>query len=591
MNFNENPQGIYKNVFQMLLSNYNKGVKKANEEEADDVGDDAEAVPQQRKLVTIAQAQRPSQNLSRASLTASTVPSATTVSNLSEFIKTSNYLDNELNQIISELKMNSKDDFYVGGSENDQVPDTQEQETVSEELTSQQMHAFAKQAETLIKSVNDTNTLYAVLQTIKPDEVNKTLSFKHMQNALIAHIRQQNSLNEKLAEADRIINLLQDAPAPPPSPEPQEPAVDEEEQQRIHDELQRQLAEEAAQKAQKEQEAMEHAIRAILTTFSKPELIPIAQSLQIAGTARSSHESIIEDIVRTIMSSDHTALQHFMQGLNAEQAYHMEFERLINLISDASNDVPVSLRSLVPRPKFNIVSRSPQQLTAMQSHLDDLYSIKSIGNLSSEVFFNSFKNYGSYDIKMRSIIKAKFNAMSKEEIAKGMYANGFRFQKRSFAHGNQHGNLQGLKEVTKEQLWTIYSIGSYPEDFNKDHDITKNKDFSIPTRIKTITNIIDSLIVLAKPLATTKIQSDEYDKIQSMYDDMKEKVHILTTLNTKNTQITSLQSKFATLYRTAITQGIRLGRGYMTGGVMLLRSSTLDQIHSKYHRNIPSHRF
>ncbi|RZK47886.1 MAG: hypothetical protein EOO99_12020 [Pedobacter sp.] len=108
--------------------------------------------------------------------------------------------------------------------------------------------------------------------------------------------------------------------------------------------------------------------------------------------------------------------------------------------------------------------------------------------------------------------------------------------------------------------------------------------------IKKVSNIVDVLIPLPQSLYNSKFTGSTYQDnitITKMYEDMDEKMYILTSVNRNNTQLSKLDAHFTKLFD-LVMQGVR---SYIppksSGGSMTKRGLYNHHYHTV--SNVPQH--
>ena len=114
-------QAVNKKVAQIMRSEYNEGLQMKNQElgdnDDDDTGDDNE-IDTVKPVDTIKTKKRGYSAKAKIGSTKKLLKSSKDT--LNDFISQSNVLDNELNQMVSQFKLNNKDEFYGGDFSDDE---------------------------------------------------------------------------------------------------------------------------------------------------------------------------------------------------------------------------------------------------------------------------------------------------------------------------------------------------------------------------------------------------------------------------------------------------------------------------------------
>lgn len=114
----------------------------------------------------------------------------------------------------------------------------------------------------------------------------------------------------------------------------------------------------------------------------------------------------------------------------------------------------------------------------------------------------------------------------------------------------RHTTQLEFRKLSKDYLWQIYTED---KTINVDADIHL-KD--APTKIKVISNIVENVSGLFASLVKSKLQGINYkiiNDIKELYDDIGDKMFILTNQNKSNTQLVKLNKQFSNLYQTIMS--------------------------------------
>jgi hypothetical protein len=189
-----------------------------------------------------------------------------------------------------------------------------------------------------------------------------------------------------------------------------------------------------------------------------------------------------------------------------------------------------------------------KELNDIKTQTINIHAYDSVSKNANELFKYKYDtlNNGEQAFVKELITKSKSPYFTTEQLIEGLKANGYKLlPKRS--SGNNPG-LYNIKKFDHNDIFDIYTGKKYD-----DIELTANKEF--PLKLKKLENIVIQVLKLAAPLNQSKFNgasSNDLNEIRALYDDMKDKMFIITSLNYSNEQMRKLRDDFDKLYKLVI---------------------------------------
>ena len=127
-------QAVNKKIGQIMMSEYNEGLQIKNQEVGDNNNEDNEGIINTVKPVNNLKIKGRKGYSAKAKIGSTKELLKSSKDTLKDFISQSNILDSELNQMVSQFKLNNKGEFY-GGDFSDDEDDEEEEDDNDEDVS------------------------------------------------------------------------------------------------------------------------------------------------------------------------------------------------------------------------------------------------------------------------------------------------------------------------------------------------------------------------------------------------------------------------------------------------------------------------
>ena len=556
---NHQNESINKRLADLALTNYRKGLAVKNLEEApeDDVEND--------NIVTI----NPVDNSGKKGYSAKKKIASNKISlgkakdALKEFMSQSNMLDTELNQMVSQFKLNNKNEFYggsvsptlAGGSlEGGALGDSADSDPFefSDDEYIPSDHVNTKNA--LKQKIYELarNTDEAVLKTYmvyvygKEASTNFNMFFNKQfpadtnsghglsEHELEAQITDMNDLYDGLSQFANYNENYEDLKAD------------------ILNTLTKMNIKDLNQFTNKEFGTSESgkSLYEIEAFYAKE--FPLINVDELTETNGNTQLEAMQKVYNNLSSMD-AHIDHY------KPIYRQAYKDLFKTVK--ATNVAILKQYMKTKYNFDLVSKAEFMKEYFETQFTMPTDVVKLTEEQAEKEIVAMAELYNGLLALGGITDANFESILKEQ---GIPINRSRSDKK--------GDQGHLLPATKEELMDSY-LGKNTDKKDKNGvrvvnniDI-KNLSPEMLLTIKKLNNVIITLSPTAQNLAENRFSSathNEVNKIKAMYEDMDQKMYILTSVSNIATQLTKLDEDFEVLYNSVI-----MGTGShqpMTGG-------------------------
>lgn len=618
---NVSDSNIYKQLANLSKSNYQKGLSVLNQE-INPSSSPTPLITNPTNATIKIGSNRPesSQIISKSySISNLNVPKSSTsispitTSTLDEFIKTSSYLENELNDILTTLKINNTSEYYGGAltdnEANEQLDNILKQIEQLDNLPSKTakqekeyndlVDKFLLEYDNLItkQGLNPTpnnSSVHTALVNYKSSGSSSSSTPSLTSQAVNDNFRKHIALINKYIQDEDILQVEEQMKKFSENYEhnrnaSQPVSLDNDITDFYH----------AIQRYDKVLISLDSCVHTVkqLKSDKKKESDPNKIALLTSRINQErqfyvdAYEKYIKNPNALKLHSDYAKKYNdYVKALNSasanqpvinppiqqtpppiqqtpQQLWENDFDNLEQHIIDELSKL---------NPPFNAVftltfskDYKVSTLEEMEKYLYVIGDVVSMQHLDAFSFIREYKSFDKLDEPAKQAVNIVFHSdlYSNEELFNAMYKNKIKVFRNHSQNDISLTKLPTDKKFRKE-LWKMF-IGD--SSVRTDVDITKASARDIQGKLKSIQNTVDSLNILCNILVKNRFSGANYksiEDIRNQYDELGDKVHILTSMNKSNSQLVKLDKEFNKLY-TNVMYGVNSFVPPTTGGSLL----------------------
>ena len=558
-----NDQAIAQRVYSMYYNNYKRGLQEQAQEVngTDATNNVADIVVDPTANDKTRNTSSKSLPFSKPALVGATSGNNSNSSNIKLFLKESHLLDNELNQVITELKLNHKNNaFNLSGPKEQQPPPPPPPPTTTT-TTKDQPPPPPEEEITGAGLIKDGDKEKSRLKNKRYDELEEMIN------------QYGQYFEENEVKIQELIESIDD--------DPDDAHAYQQNLEILTDqnELLTELIEQASSLKDEMESGMqefEQLLVAIknLTKFNK---LTATERTYIKSMHMISLGNIKANTLFSNVEKMRAIFTHYQNINNSNQVKLQLIQKWYTLFNGVDVKKPIGKllkedfeKEFGEPPDHKDIDTIKEQIQYMEQTMN--FTKKAMQSATN--FVNSYTPYNELDDVETAIVDIVFNAknpkvLTTDNLMNAMKTKGYNI----IVNVNQTKGFGTTNNVTRADLYNSFKAGLNAGKSRNGVNIvskdTKDLNFSnLPLTIKIISNIIYSLIQYANVLKDNNFKGSTYNdntEITNLYEDIADKMYILASMNKSNAQLQKVENDFEKLYK-LVTAGVRLYRLPSTSG-------------------------